>query len=687
MAHRSSCIVNPWPARTGRAFRLFGLAAVLSLAGCGELHLSNRGLPPPVTPPKSIASYTDTIGSYGELPIDQTILLRGYGLVVLPKPTGSRECPPGIRKVLLTQLNRLRSGETGSVLENVKPEEWISSMNTAVVEVRGLMPAGALANEEFDILVTALPGSQTTSLEGGTLLVTDLSVWRRSQSGGLIHGKTIAVASGPIFINPFAEQNGPAEPTMDNPFRLTSQPDDRVGAPVGTPVDFRRGWVLGGAMVLKDQPLELIFREPDYAHANMAQQQLNTRFPSGFVHGVAHATGPSVVELKVPREYRNQVNWWLALVRQVYLRREPGFLERRTTQLVEEMAQPDVADADRMRAAITFAAIGKPCLPLIQPLYSSESASVAYHAAYAGLRIGDAMALRSLLEIVRNKDHRYRLDAIQALGHPHPFPNIAVHLAPVLDEENVEIRTEAYRSMIRLGSSVIDSQPIGLNRLGFQLDIVRCKGPYLIYVTRSEAPRIALFGGDTLRATSPLFLHSNRTGLSLMAGTADAKLAMMRTNPATDRLMVVKTEEQPELDATGQPKIDLGTKQPITRTVVMTDLKTSFQLAEIVRRLGQPPLKDPDTGELKGLGLNYSQMVHTLYTLSQQRAVPARMVMQQLRRTNNELATESQPLVTDNSRDNVQEDPKLGTKGPASQPDDSSLTIEKPTGGPPKIGS
>ncbi|MDD4890311.1 MAG: flagellar basal body P-ring protein FlgI [Phycisphaerae bacterium] len=660
------------------------IVLLAGLAGCSLFGDPKPPAPPPTAPSKPVASYDDSIGSYGEVPVDQTILVRGYGLVVIPKPTGSRECPPGIRKVILNQLMRMRVGETMSVLQGLKIDQWIDSMNTAAVEVRGMMPAGALANETFDVLVTALPGSQTTSLEGGVLIITDLSVWRRGTSGGLIHGKPMAVASGPVFINPFAEHPKAAEPDMDNPFRTTSRPDDGgVGAPVGTPVDFRRAWVLGGAMTLKDQPLQLIFREPDYAHANIAQEQLNTRFPCpAYLHGCAHATGPSLIELKVPPEYRSQVNWWLALVRQTYLRREPGFLERRTGQLVEEISQPDVKDADRLRAAITFAAIGKPCLAMLQPLYSSDRPAIAFHAAYAGLRIGDSLALRVMLEIMKNKEHPYRLQATQALGHPHKFGNIATHLAPLLDEDNVELRTEAYRSMSRLGSGLIESYQIGLEGLGFQLDIVRCQGPYLIYVTRSERPRIVLFGGDTMRVSAPLFLHSARTGVTISARAKEEKLTMMRADPATDRLMIVKMLEEPVLDDRGKPVVDPGTKQPMIRRTPTTDMACGLLVRDVVRNLGNAPLPDVDTGELRGLGLNYSQMVHVLYQLAQNNSIPSKIHLQQLRSASVDLAND-QPLAGDET---ITEDPNLD--GPrSSQPDDSPLKIEEPTGGAPKIGS
>lgn len=737
MSNRTTVRTRRRPGWAGAAVLavLIGLPLACLSAGCTGMNMDmgmgmgmDHGSPKPIAPvaPRSIVpSYDDTIGYYGDVPVDQYVLLRGYGLVVLPKPTGSRECPPGIRRIIQGQLSRLRIGESGTLFPGLKIDEWISSMDTAAVEVRGLMPAGAIKDEMFDVLVTALPGSQTTSLEGGVLAVTDMSIWRRGHSGGMIHGKALAVASGPVFLNPFPEKPRSPESPVDGPMiTALSQPDrdssarptSPAPAPVGTPVDLRKGWIMAGATVLKDQPLSLVLHEPNYNRAHIAQEQLTTLFPSpAALHGCAHAAAPNLIELTVPGEYRNQVNFWLAMVRQTFLRREAGFLERRMASLAQELSMPDTPDGQRLRAAVTFVAIGRTVLPVLQPLYSNENQAVAFYSAYAGLRIGDNLALRVLLEIIRDPKHPYRLQAVQALGQPHRFVNISTHLAPLLDEDNAELRIAAYRSISKLDALAIDSYHVGpklppqadepeerraYETMGFRLDVVRCQGPPLIYIARSGKPRVVLFGGDTMRIAGPVFLHSERTGLTLSVGVGEKKVTLMRTNPASGRLMPIKIVEEKVLGPDGKQLLDPGTKLPMTKLAAVTDVLTPLLLADVIRKIGGEPLPDRDSGELTGLGLNYSQVVHVLYQLSQANAVPSRVYLEQIRQINAELSNETTTLAgTENITSSPEDRPApqlspdaavAGQPGvSSSQPagDDSPYRMEAPSGGRPGIGN
>ena len=701
--------------RVGACLCLLAWAGLaLAAAGCEHMDMSafnNNGfnnmdglfshkVPPPPPPKPPLASYDDTVNAFADVPVQGT-LLRGYGLVLLPKPTGSRECPPGIRKEIEAQLSKLRIGESDSPLGGATIDQWLNSLTTAAVEIRGYMPAGALEGQSFDVAVSALPGSQTTSLEGGVLIKTDLSIWRFGTSGGLIHGTTLAVAAGPVFINPFGEIPRTEQATLDS-IASATQPDSTapVGTPVGTPVDFRRGRVLGGAVALKDQPLQLILREPDYNHANITQQVLRTQFPyRESITGCAHAVAPNIVELKVPPEYRrpvNQVDFWLARVSQTFLRREPGFTEERTAQLVDEMCRPNTQDSQRMRIAVTMINVGMPAVPLLQRMYQNENPGVVFHAAYAGLRIGDHLALEVLLNIVKDKDHPYRLGAVQALGQPHRFRNIADRLAPLLDESNTELRVAAYQSMTQLGTPLIQTYHVGTPQ-AFRLDVVACRGPYLVFVTRVEEPRIILFGGDSLAIRTPMFLSSDRADLTIRADSPNAEfITMMRANPSTGKLFTVRTTTQPMLDDQGKPVVDKGTKQTLIKTIGSTDMKVRTLVADVLQRLASPPEiadspTEPDARELRGLGLNYSQTVHVLYQLSKKHAIAAPVVVQPLRNSDIELSNEV-VTVTGGTESSPVAGPRPAGSPPLavshSQPDDTAPTLRLGPGKePPKIGN
>ena len=78
----------------------------------------------------------------------------------------------------------------------VNIERFISGSDTAVVLVEGIMPTMASRNENFDVRVSALDGTQTTSLEGGWLLGTEL----KSVGTFGITTRIVAEAKGTLYL-------------------------------------------------------------------------------------------------------------------------------------------------------------------------------------------------------------------------------------------------------------------------------------------------------------------------------------------------------------------------------------------------------------------------------------------------------------------------------------------------------
>ena len=143
------------------------IAAILIscfIVSCGEQGRTGRGS-------NDLIPTTDlgtTIGSLVEMSWPESIRLEGYNLVVGLRGTGSSECPPQIRTYLGQHIQRLYPER------KINIEKFIRGPETAVVLVEGIMPAVASQDEYFDVRVTALPGTQTTSLEGGWLLGAEL---------------------------------------------------------------------------------------------------------------------------------------------------------------------------------------------------------------------------------------------------------------------------------------------------------------------------------------------------------------------------------------------------------------------------------------------------------------------------------------------------------------------------------
>ena len=131
------------------------------------------------------------------------VIVRGYGLVVGLKETGGRLMPAEVRAAMTQELARRGVGNPATSPEGWTPEKVLDSPDTAVVLVEGVIPPGATKDTKFDIRVSALPGTDVTSLEGGRLYTCDL------RPGPLLVGsrqaRILAEAKGNLFINPFVE--------------------------------------------------------------------------------------------------------------------------------------------------------------------------------------------------------------------------------------------------------------------------------------------------------------------------------------------------------------------------------------------------------------------------------------------------------------------------------------------------
>ena len=148
-------------------------------------------------------TFRGTVGSYCELTGYYPVQVHGYSLVLGLPQTGSSECPPSIKTFLTKHIRSLRDGGyLPSNFSQLTAEQIINSRNTALVEVIGVVPAGAPKGDQFDVEVTVLEGTQTTSLQGGWLMPTELRQVVGRYTGGTMVRQPTARARGLVFINP-----------------------------------------------------------------------------------------------------------------------------------------------------------------------------------------------------------------------------------------------------------------------------------------------------------------------------------------------------------------------------------------------------------------------------------------------------------------------------------------------------
>lgn len=536
-------------------------AAAVLVGGCGGQQKAETVSAPPAPP----SVLQGTVAGLCELQGGGDMVVWGHGLVVGLAGNGSSEAPQAVRDRIANDMRKLRIGEAATDTQMLKPDRLINDLDTAVVVVQAVIPAGTPAGATLDVSVQALPRTQTRSLDGGTLFMTELREYS-AVSGRMQEGKVWARANGPIFINPFVETLDPSESARA-----------------------RQGRVIGGGETTKPRPIRLVLRQPDYRMAQSIMRQINDRF--GGPSKVANALNPSIVEIRIPREFAGRHERFLDLLMHMYVPRGGGVEEHKARQLAQDILLPDSLAGD---ISLIWEAMGKQMLPCFRHLYASENERAAYFAARAGARLEDNAAVETMLRFAERLGSPYRLDAIAELGHVADVRAAAV-LVRLLDDGNDLVRVAAYEAL-RDGRYRAGIEQVRVDD-SFTLDLVPSHGNYLVYARRSGEPRLAIFGKG-LRIAPPLFFNGLDNLVTLHAEPDDSGVRVYRRVGA--------------------------------RRVLSDEVSSSFEIADILATLGRSPAKD-DNGQFRGLGLTYSQVVSVAYRLCQDefgKPLPADFLLQ-----------------------------------------------------------
>ncbi len=511
------------------------------------------------------AAYRDTIGAYTYYEGMGPMRVRGYGLVVGLGKNGSADCPKPIYDRLVQSLykhHRFSSSIVG--VKNISPEQLIADVDTAVVLVQGEIPPAAVEGLRFDVGVMALPGTQTKSLRGGRLFTADLEVFREVSPSASIAGQVLALAAGPVFLNPFAEGDAA---TKSNPLE---------------------GIVVGGGFVTKARRVRLVLTQASYPLARRIQDRINSQF--GGATKVADAISPSFIQIHVPQEYSDDTAHFLSLVRSLYLPRDPAFEGTRAAALAEEILHPTAPHA---QIAQCFEGLGRVALPKLNELYVHNKDYVSFHAAVAGLRLGDHVACDCLVVHAAKVDGDFRYQAIRALAEAKGMGAAAVALRKLLHDNDPRVQIAAYEALVKRGDPTIESMPIASDN--FVLDHIPEASSNFIYVKRTGSRRIALFGGD-LQCSPPVLYRAPDGSVTINAAPGDEKLTVLRS------------------------VVSSGSVSP--------SIPAPRALPPLIRLLGNEAGVAPG-GATTGLGLDYGAVVRALYYLCQDHAVNAKFILEQ----------------------------------------------------------
>ncbi len=494
---------------------LFFLPGLLAFSGCAEFGKMFKDKPRNDPAQNSADSEStkaveqwarspairDTIGEATTVQGLRAMRVRGYGVVTGLGITGSKTCPDRIRKqVIAEMLKRYPPDLTGPDQAKVNPEQIIGRQDTAIVEVEGEIPAGALKGSSFDLTLVAVPGSDTTSLEGGYLLPCDLKLFRQIDEATVQEGKIIAEGRGSVFLNPFSQREDSA-----------------------TPTNLRQGRVIAGGVALEDRRIQLQLITASYAAASRIQERINGKF--GTNPRVASAESPSYVSLKIPRSFLGRELDFVAHVRHLYLSESPEFTDRRIQELSDAIRD---ANAPHDSIGLAWEGIGKTVKPIVQNLYSDKQNHVSYFSARTGLHLGDNLAIGVLERHAINPDSSYQTEAISELGWATEKPAAANVLLKILTgNQDFRIRMAAYEALIHHNEPSLNTTPLDMD---FVLDTVTTvDGPPMIYAKTGQHARIVVVGDP--RCRTPLLFRHSRGVVTMSAEPEADHLTLIRTTP------------------------------------------------------------------------------------------------------------------------------------------------------------
>ncbi|MDG2031159.1 MAG: flagellar basal body P-ring protein FlgI [Phycisphaerales bacterium] len=418
-----------------------------------------------------------TVGSEGVFTGYQPVVVRGYGLVVGLKGTGSRLVPATVRATMLAEMARRGVGDSSNGWGHLSPEKMLESNDTAVVVVEGVIPPGAIKGSEFDVRVFVLPGSTTTSLEGGRLYTTDL------RPGALASGSkqafALASASGPIFINPFIK---PGSTQRDSVNRLS-------------------GRILQGGTTTDDMPVKLRLATTSHARAMTVQEAINSNYPRepGQPQDTARGESGDSIVITVPPSQSEETERFMQLLKHTSLM--VGSVDA-SSQLVRRalLANPGNGRSAQWR----WCALGPKAVPMIQDLYDHPEESPRFAALSAGAHLDDALVVPHLVDLAeKSTSKKRRLLAIRYLGAMGVNPRIDIGLRELLEDEDIDIRLASFEAMLERKDPIIASTSVDGK---FILNLVECSYP-MVYISQTGDPRIAVFGTEQ-QLKKPLTLNT-----------------------------------------------------------------------------------------------------------------------------------------------------------------------------------
>ncbi len=564
--------------------------------------------------------FKDSVLERCDLTNTEPFLVSGYSVVVNLAGTGDSVAPNKVREYIYNEMIKHKWGSSLSGVKMPSADMALRDPRVAIVQVDGYLPPGVRKGQPFDVQVSALPESNTSSLAGGILFETDLRIMGADPKdpGGSVN--VYGRSAGPIFVNPA--------------YAL----DPKASEDAAARRSLRYGVVMDGARALTDRPLGLRLRAPSLRLSKYIESRIDSRFQEIKPDTIAEAEDEGVIHFFVPPDYKGDWEHFTGVVTHLYFNDTPEFETEKARQLADEAVKPG---APLMDISYAWEGIGKSALPVIQErnLMTHADPDVAYAAARAAAYLNDPSAPDALVKIARTKGHKFQINAISVLASLPNSPAINDQIRPLLDSDENLVRVEAYKMLALHGDGGVFTRAI---KAGFLMDVVTSDAPPVIYATRRGAPRIAVVG--------------NRTALDLPITFSAMNGALTISSDPTNKFVTIFY--RPPMPVGG-----VRTREQAEETKPIS-VNSRPDLAEIVARLGGEGSEEGG----RGFDFNYGQIVSILTKLTEKRQVsaavaggvrmPASLMLQELPGAADSIY--NAPVIGDQGRPQTDEPGKVG---------------------------
>jgi hypothetical protein len=430
------------------------------------------------------------------------VIVRGFGLVVGLNGSGTRVMPADVRAFMIQDMGKRGVGLPP--LSEFTPEELLDSLDTAVVIVEGVIPAGSPAGTTFDVRIYSAPGTQTTSLEGGRLYTCDLRPGEITTANR--QASILAEARGPIFVNPFLE------PTKGKAATRLS------------------GRVLDGGVSTRDMPVKLRLYTPSHNRAATLQSAINSAFPRepGQKDPTGRGQSGEMVAITIPPSFRGETREFIELMRHTSISLDaPELIATQVRRAL--LAQPNEGE----HAAWRWQSLGTRALPVVQDLYNHPEEGPRLAALQAGARLNDPLVVPRLVDQAETGSRESRLIAIELLKDMGVNPAVDKALRSLLQDDDVDIRAEALLALADRFDPAVTRRPQGK-----KFDLLTGPGKVpTVHITQSGTPRLAVASNEPILIQLPVLLNAWSSRLMIKGDVGDdvVEVYYRRDSGRTDR--------------------------------------------------------------------------------------------------------------------------------------------------------